>query len=83
MMMKTIRVRGQVDEHHRLHADVPATVAPGPVEVDVVIPSESRSEDDAGTAWEAGVAREWAQELTDPRQDIYTINDGEPIDGSR
>jgi hypothetical protein len=30
----------------------------------------------------AGVAREWADELSDPAQDIYTSADGEPLDES-
>jgi len=81
--MKTIRIRGQVDEHHRLHADLPATVAPGPVEIEVVVPSEVPEEDDAGAAWSTGVAREWAEDLADTRQDIYTLEDGEPLDCSR
>ena len=33
-------------------------------------------EDEAGEAWTAGVAREWADELSDVRQDIYTLADG-------
>jgi hypothetical protein len=79
--MPTIKVTGHVDEHHRLSAEVPPTVAPGPVEIIVVVPNAG--EDDAGQAWMAGIAREWAAELSDPREDIYTISDGEPIDGPR
>ena len=26
-----------------------------------------------------GVARQWEDELSDPRQDIYTLADGEPV----
>ena len=40
-------------------------------------------EDEAGDAWTSGIAREWAAELGDPREDLYTIADGEPIDGPR
>jgi len=79
--MKAIRVRGHVDEQHRLHAQVPATIAPGPIEVSLVIPTEA--EDEAGGAWTEGVAREWREDLADPRQDIYTLDDGEPVDGAR
>src|ERR1051326_1910953 len=32
-------------------------------------------EHEAGRAWTNGVAREWADELEDPRQEIYTIED--------
>jgi hypothetical protein len=36
-------------------------------------------EDQAGEAWIDGIAREWADDLGDARQDIYTVEDGEPI----
>lgn len=81
-IMKTIDVIGHVDENHRLSATVPAEVAPGPVRLALVLP-EYDAEDDAGSAWHLAIAREWASELTDPREDIYTLEDGEPIDGSR
>ena len=40
-------------------------------------------EDDAGIAWADGVAKEWADELGDLRQDIYTLEDGQPFDAPR
>lgn len=33
----------------------------------------------AGAAWAAGIAREWADDLGDARQDIYTQEDGEAL----
>lgn len=79
--MPAIRVMGRVDEQHRLSADVPASIAAGPVEVTITVPG--LEEDEAGHAWAEGIAREWAQELSDPREDIYTLEDGEPVDGPR
>jgi len=79
--MKTIKVLGRVDEQHRLFAEVPATVPPGPIEVTLVLPYTD--EDEAGRAWMEGIAREWADELSDPREDMYTLEDGEPVDGAR
>ena len=76
--MQTIKLTGHVDDQHRLSAQVPASVAPGPVEVVVIIPA--RQEDDAGEAWMRGLAQEWAAELSDPREDIYTLDDGRPVD---
>ncbi|HET6252278.1 MAG TPA: hypothetical protein VFE47_31620 [Tepidisphaeraceae bacterium] len=38
---------------------------------------------DDDMAWTMGIAHEWRAELSDPREDIYTIEDGEPIDGTR
>ena len=49
------------------------------VRVIVLLPQE----DEAGNAWMEGVAREWADELEDPRQDIYTLEDGQPLDAPR
>jgi hypothetical protein len=43
--------------------------------------SISSNEDEAGAAWAMGVANEWSAELGNTREDIYTINDGEPIHG--
>ncbi len=79
--MQTIEVIGTVDAQHRLSADVPATVPPGLVKLVVIVPSAE--EDEAGAAWAEGIAREWAQELSDPREDIYTLEDGGPVDGAR
>ena len=67
---------GHVDEQHRLSAEVPASVPPGPVTV-LIVPASQ--EDDAGDAWMAGISQEWADDLNDPCQDIYTLADGEPV----
>jgi hypothetical protein len=77
--MPTIRVTGYIDEHHRLSVEVPASVPPGPVEILVVLPDAR--EDDPAQVWMAGIAREWAAELSDPREDIYNLSDGEAIKG--
>jgi hypothetical protein len=79
--MITIKVSGQIDEQHRLHAQVPPTVGPGQVDVLLLVPNAI--EDDAEQQWEAGIAREWSAELSDPREDIYSLDDGEPVDDSR
>lgn len=74
--MATLTVTGHVDDQHRLTAQVPDTIPPGPVTVNIL---PVTGEDDAGDAWMAGIAREWADDLSDPRQDLYTLADGEPI----
>jgi hypothetical protein len=79
--MNAIRVVGEVDTQGRLVATVPKEVAAGPVEV-LIIP-QGASEDDAGEAWMEGIAREWSDDLNDPRQDIYSLEDGVPVDESR
>lgn len=75
--MNAIKLTGQVDDQGRLSAKVPAVIPPGPVTV-LIMPDE----DDAGAAWMEGIAREWADELSDERQDIYTPADGQPVDES-
>ena len=77
--MNGVKVVGTVDQNRQLSAEVPASIPPGPVTVFVVPVSQ---EDEAGEAWTAGVALEWAAELNDPAQDIYTLADGEPVDES-
>lgn len=39
-------------------------------------------DDEAGNRWAEGVAREWVADLTDPRQDIYSDQDGQPVDSA-
>jgi len=77
--MQTIRLRATVDEHHRLTAQVPPAVAPGPVEIALLVPTPA-GEDEAGSVWSDAVAREWADDLADPRQDIYSLSDGDPVE---
>jgi hypothetical protein len=74
--MKTVTVLGNIDNSHRLSAQVPPDISPGPITVLIVRQSE---EDVEGDEWLAAVAKDWANELNDPREDIYTLNDGEPV----
>jgi hypothetical protein len=76
--MPTIRVTGKVDEQHLLMAYVPASVVAGPVELAIVVPAT----DAGGQAWTEGISREWADELANPLEDIYTLGDGEPVNGA-
>jgi hypothetical protein len=79
IVMKAVELNGDIDEQHRLRAEVPADFPVGPVRVIVLLPEE----DEAGMAWTQGVGKEWADELGDSRQDIYTLQDGQPIDAPR
>jgi hypothetical protein len=84
-VVKTIEVLGQVDEDHRLSAVVPREIPPGPVRFALVVPGgreRATEEDDGGDAWASGIAQDWGDELADPRQDIYDLNDGEPVDAA-
>ena len=77
--MKAIELVGDIDEQHRLRADVPKDLPVGPVRLIVLLPDE----DEAGIAWAQGVAKEWADDLADTRQDIYTLQDGQPVNEPR
>ena len=77
--MKAIELVGDIDDQHRLRAQVPEELPTGPVRVIVLLPEE----DQAGIAWARGVAREWSEELSDPKQDIYTLDDGQPVNAPR
>jgi hypothetical protein len=79
--MPPIRIIGTVDAAHRLTATVPVAVPAGEVEVVLIIPEPHI---DAGERlWEAGIAAEWHDDLADERQDIYTLDDGIPVDEAR
>ena len=78
-IMKAVELQGEIDDQHRLHADVPQSLPAGSVRVIVLISEE----DEVGPAWAAGVSSEWSAELNDPGQDIYTLNDGQPLDAAR
>ncbi len=78
--MESIQVQGHVDGEHNLSASVPVSIPPGPVTV-LIVPTILVA-DDAEGAWSAGIAREWADDLADARQDIYTLVDGDAYHAS-
>ena len=77
--MKAIELVGDIDDQHHLHAQVPEGLSAGPVRLIVLLPDE----DEAGVAWARGVAREWTTVLSDSKQDIYTLDDGQPVNAAR
>jgi hypothetical protein len=77
--MRAIELVGDIDDEHHLHARVPEVLPSGPVRILLLLPEE----DEGGIAWEQGVAKEWADELADSRQDIYTLDDGQPVNAPR
>jgi len=77
--MKAIELMGDIDEQHRLQARVPEEVPTGPVRLIVLLPDE----DEAGVIWPQAIGKEWADELRDSRQDIYTLEDGQPVNAPR
>jgi hypothetical protein len=77
--MKAIEPLGQIDDQHRLHAQVPEGFPAGSVRVIVLLPEE----DEVGLAWAGGISAEWSAELSDPNQDIYSLDDGQAVNAPR
>jgi len=77
--MKAIELVGDIDKQHRLRAEVPPDLPAGQVRLIVLLPEE----DAAGNHWAHGVAGEWAGDLSDNRQNIYTLEDGQPLNAPR
>lgn len=75
----TLEVAGEVDANRRLHVSLPSDFPVGRTKLNLVLPEE----DEAGRHWADGIAAEWASELADPKEDIYTLEDGLPIDAPR
>ena len=77
--MNAIELIGDIDDQHQLRAQVPNDLPAGQVRVIVLLPSE----DAAGTMWAQGITTEWSADLQNPQQDIYTLDDGQPVNASR
>ena len=75
MTLKAIELISDIDEQHRLHARVPTEIPAGQVRLIVLLAGE----DEAGSHWANGVASEWPAELSDPCEDIYTLDGGQPV----
>jgi hypothetical protein len=76
--MKAVELVGDIDSQHQLRAEVPKELPAGQVRLIVLLPEE----DEVGGAWTHGVANEWSAELSDPREDIYTLEDGQPLNAA-
>ena len=77
--MRAIGIVGEIDEDHNIRAEAPPDLPPGRVQLIVVRPDE----DESGAFWPWDVSRAWIDELGHPRQDIYTLADGQPVKASQ
>jgi hypothetical protein len=73
--MKAIELVGTINEQHRLEAYVPEELPVGAVRLILLLPDK----DDSNGAWIHAIAKEWMDELRDSRQDLYTLEDGQPL----
>jgi hypothetical protein len=62
-IMKAVEIQGEIDDQHRLHADVPQSLGTGQVRVIVLISDE----DEGGPAWAAGGVIRMAGRIERPR----------------
>jgi hypothetical protein len=77
--MNPIELIGHVDEQGRLHVELPTDVRPGPVKVTL----QTATAEDGEGDWRALINQSWARDWSDPREDIYTLEDGTPSHESR
>ena len=80
--MQAMELIAEVDEKRQLMLALPVGAKPGRVRVIVLLPDEE-TEENAEAVWAQGLAREWAADWDDPREDIYTLADGEPVHATR
>ena len=80
--MKAIELFAEVDDTRLLQFSLPMSVLPGKVRV-LILTTDSEIDDEVYGAWMNGVSHEWAEELSDIRQDIYSLDDGEPVHAVR
>ena len=77
--MKAIELTDDIDDQHQLRAEVPAERPARSVRLIVLFPDEDEWE----ISWGQGAAKQWADDLGDSRQDIYTLDDGLPLNAAR
>ena len=77
--MATLDLEGTIDSTGRLIVDTPLPLQPGRVRVRVDL-DDAATPDDEETLFRALVTHSWADSLSDPREDLYTLADGVPID---
>ena len=76
--MRAIGIFGEIDDQHKIQAEAPGDLPPGRVHLIVVRPDE----DEAAAFWPWDISQAWSDELSDMRQDLYTLADGRPVDAS-
>ena len=76
--MAAIEMTGTIDEHRRLQLDGPLPV-PGPLRVRVLVLYPLSGEWDEAEWLQAAARNPAFASLSDPREDLYTLADGEPF----
>ena len=76
--MNRIELIGHVSDQHQLLATVPGHVRPGPVKIILEVPADNEATEEMDN-WSQAVAQAWAADWSDPREDIYTLEDRKPV----
>jgi len=76
--LTAIETTGTVDEHHRLSLDEALPVS-GPMRERVIVLYPLAEESDEDEWLRAAVGNPAFQDLADPAEDIYSLEDGEPF----
>lgn len=69
----------EVGDTRQVQVTIPETIRTRQARI-IILPYEP---DEEAEAWMRALGREWHEELADERQDIYSLDDGEPIDATR
>ncbi len=77
--MTAIEVTGMIDEHRQLQLDGALPVS-GPMRVRVIVLYPIHDEWDEAEWLQAAARNPAFDVLKDPREDVYTLADGEPFD---
>jgi hypothetical protein len=78
--MKAIEIKSKTDQQGNLKIDYPVHKSNRKVRVLILLDEEDKL-DDEESLWMKSVSHNPAFEyLTDKSEDIYTVNDGEPLD---
>ncbi|MCS7208731.1 MAG: hypothetical protein NZ874_04085 [Fimbriimonadales bacterium] len=69
----------EVGDTRQVQITIPETIRTKQARI-IILPYEP---DEETETWMRALGREWHEELADERQDIYSLDDGEPIDATR
>lgn len=69
----------EVDDTRQVQITIPETIRTRQARI-IILPYETGEDPEQ---WMRALGREWQDELSDERQDIYSLDDGEPVDATR
>jgi hypothetical protein len=73
--MKALEYTVEIGASHDIRLDLPASTRPGRARILVLLEEDDENPEN----WMQGISREWHAELSDPREDIYTLASPQPV----